>query len=149
MAVTERQRPPGYARRVTPRFILLTFVSCVLLFAAIWAATAPKVPVAAPVADAAPAALYADCDAVRAANAAPLRASQPGYRPALDPNMNGIACEPVGGAAALDMTSAPDMSSAPADSAPTFASSTQQSAPPAEAPPTPPDPNPETPQIEM
>ena len=143
MAVTERQRPPGYARRVTPRFILLTFVSCVLLFAAIWAATAPKLPVAAPVADAAPAVLYADCDAVRAANAAPLRASQPGYRPALDPNMNGIACEPVGG------DPAPDMTSAPADSAPTFASSTQPSAPPAEAPPTPPDPNPEKPQIEM
>ena len=143
MAVTERQRPPGYARRVTPRFILLTFVSCVLLFAAIWAATAPKLPVAAPVADTAPAVLYADCDAVRAANAAPLRASQPGYRPALDPNMNGIACEPVGGAPA------PDMTSAPADSAPTFASSTQPSAPPAEAPPTPPDPNPEKPQIEM
>ncbi|MEX5300554.1 excalibur calcium-binding domain-containing protein, partial [Kocuria sp. CPCC 205292] len=37
---------------------------------------------------------YPDCDAVRAAGAAPLRADQPGYRPALDRGGEpGVACE--------------------------------------------------------
>jgi hypothetical protein len=37
---------------------------------------------------------YADCDAVRAAGAAPLKRGEPGYRTALDRNHNGVACEP-------------------------------------------------------
>jgi hypothetical protein len=41
----------------------------------------------------APVAYYANCDAVRAAGAAPLYASQPGYRAALDRDRDGIACE--------------------------------------------------------
>jgi LPXTG-motif cell wall-anchored protein len=36
---------------------------------------------------------YADCDAVRAAGKAPLLSNQPGYRPALDSDNDGIACE--------------------------------------------------------
>lgn len=82
------------------RFIITTFAACIFMFAAIFALTAPaSLPRPAAKADAAPAAvMYADCDAVRAAHAAPLRAGQPGYRAALDANMNGIACENVGGA---------------------------------------------------
>lgn len=105
---------------MTPRFLLLTFASCIIVFATIWAATAPKsVPVAA--VSAAPAVLYADCDAVRAANAAPLRADQPGYRAALDGNMNGIACEPVGGTETpitVDTALSGPTDAAPAPSAP-------------------------------
>jgi hypothetical protein len=36
---------------------------------------------------------YANCDAVRAADAAPLLFSQPGYRPDLDSDHDGVACE--------------------------------------------------------
>lgn len=36
---------------------------------------------------------YANCAAVRAAGAAPLRAGQPGYRTALDGDKDGVACE--------------------------------------------------------
>jgi hypothetical protein len=36
---------------------------------------------------------YANCDAVRAAGAAPLYAGQPGYRPGLDRDHDGVACE--------------------------------------------------------
>jgi|SRR3954454_16835701 hypothetical protein len=36
---------------------------------------------------------YADCDAARAAGVAPLSPDQPGYRPALDRDHDGIACE--------------------------------------------------------
>src|SRR5690606_36412637 len=36
---------------------------------------------------------YWNCDAVRAAGAAPLAAGQPGYLPHLDRNGNGVACE--------------------------------------------------------
>lgn len=36
---------------------------------------------------------YANCDAVRAAGAAPLYAGQPGYRPNLDRDGDGVACE--------------------------------------------------------
>lgn len=38
-------------------------------------------------------AYYANCDAARAAGAAPLHAGQPGYRPGLDRDGDGIACE--------------------------------------------------------
>ncbi|MET3172468.1 UNVERIFIED_ORG: hypothetical protein ABIB52_000292 [Arthrobacter sp. UYCu721] len=55
-------------------------------------------PAPAPAAPAAPApapaaAYYKNCDAVRAAGAAPLYANQPGFRAALDRNNNGVACE--------------------------------------------------------
>jgi hypothetical protein len=58
---------------------------------------APAVP--RPVAPAPPttwstaAPYYANCDAVRAAGKAPLRAGQPGYRAALDRDGDGVACE--------------------------------------------------------
>jgi hypothetical protein len=37
---------------------------------------------------------YRNCDAVRAAGAAPLRMGQPGYRRGLDRDGDGVACEP-------------------------------------------------------
>jgi hypothetical protein len=36
---------------------------------------------------------YANCDAARAAGAAPIRRGQPGYRPPLDRDNDGVACE--------------------------------------------------------
>lgn len=39
------------------------------------------------------AAYYANCAAAKAAGAAPLYAGQPGYRPALDRDNDGVACE--------------------------------------------------------
>ena len=36
---------------------------------------------------------YANCDAARAAGATPLYRTDPAYRPALDGNGDGIACE--------------------------------------------------------
>ncbi|SDG79651.1 Excalibur calcium-binding domain-containing protein [Lentzea fradiae] len=38
-------------------------------------------------------AYYANCDAARAAGAAPIYAGQPGYRAALDRDKDGVACE--------------------------------------------------------
>jgi hypothetical protein len=38
-------------------------------------------------------AYYGSCAAARAAGAAPLRVGKPGYRPGLDPDGNGVACE--------------------------------------------------------
>lgn len=38
---------------------------------------------------------YPDCAAARAAGAAPVRIGQPGYRPELDGDGNGTACEPL------------------------------------------------------
>jgi len=51
-------------------------------------APAPQ-PAAAP----APSAYYANCDAARAAGAAPLYAGQPGYSTKLDRDKDGVACE--------------------------------------------------------
>ncbi|MCW2505673.1 MAG: hypothetical protein JWO79_3957 [Actinomycetia bacterium] len=49
----------------------------------------PKPPAPKP-----PAAVYyANCSAARAAGAAPLYRGEPGYRPALDRDNDGIACE--------------------------------------------------------
>ena len=51
--------------------------------------TAPA-PVARP---AAPPVSYENCDAARAAGAAPIAQGQPGYRPELDRDSDGVACE--------------------------------------------------------
>jgi hypothetical protein len=40
---------------------------------------------------------YSNCDAARAAGVAPLKRGQPGYRPELDRDGDGIACEPYRG----------------------------------------------------
>ncbi|MBP1234491.1 hypothetical protein JOE40_004134 [Arthrobacter sp. PvP102] len=56
-------------------------------------APAPVVQAPAPVAPAPAAAYYANCAAARAAGAAPLYAGSAGYRPALDRDSDGIACE--------------------------------------------------------
>ncbi|WP_354262150.1 DUF1524 domain-containing protein [Arthrobacter sp. OAP107] len=56
-------------------------------------APAPVVPAPVPVAPAPAAAYYANCTAARAAGAAPLYAGSAGYRPALDRDSDGIACE--------------------------------------------------------
>jgi hypothetical protein len=37
---------------------------------------------------------YPNCATARAAGAAPMRKGEPGYRPALDADNDGIACEP-------------------------------------------------------
>ncbi len=61
------------------------------------AAQAPKpapAPVAPAPAPAAPASAYfANCSAAKAAGAAPLYRGQPGYRPAMDGDSDGVACE--------------------------------------------------------
>lgn len=55
----------------------------------------PVVPQPQPEPEPAPpaAAYYANCAAAKAAGAAPLYAGQPGYRPALDRDKDGVACE--------------------------------------------------------
>jgi len=44
-----------------------------------------------------PAVYYRNCDEARAAGAAPILRGQPGYRPPLDRDNDGIACEPYRG----------------------------------------------------
>ena len=39
-------------------------------------------------------AYYPNCDAARAAGAAPIHAGSPGYREPLDADLDGVACEP-------------------------------------------------------
>ncbi|MEV7571462.1 excalibur calcium-binding domain-containing protein [Pseudarthrobacter sp. NPDC089323] len=56
-------------------------------------APAPAPAPAAPVAPAPAAVYYANCAAAKAAGAAPLYAGQPGYRPAMDGDSDGVACE--------------------------------------------------------
>ncbi len=56
-------------------------------------APAPVAPAPAPAAPAPAAAYYANCDAARAAGAAPLHAGQAGYRAGLDRDKDGVACE--------------------------------------------------------
>ena len=57
------------------------------------ATTGTTAPPAATTATTAAAVYYASCDDARAAGAAPLRAGQPGYRPVLDRDGDGVACE--------------------------------------------------------
>ncbi|WP_240193939.1 MULTISPECIES: excalibur calcium-binding domain-containing protein [unclassified Gordonia (in: high G+C Gram-positive bacteria)] len=63
--------------------------------AAVTAAALASSTFAASVADAQPrpAAYYQNCDAVRSADAAPIYRGQDGYRPGLDRDGDGVACE--------------------------------------------------------
>lgn len=45
-----------------------------------------------------PGAFYPGCDAAREAGVAPLYAGEPGYRPEMDGDSDGVACEPYRGA---------------------------------------------------
>jgi hypothetical protein len=56
-------------------------------------APAPVVPAPVPAAPAPAAVYYANCAAARAAGAAPIYVGSPGYRPALDRDSDGVACE--------------------------------------------------------
>ncbi|MBB1035694.1 excalibur calcium-binding domain-containing protein, partial [Dietzia sp. CQ4] len=54
----------------------------------------PPAPVYAPPPAPAPQATYfANCDAARAAGAAPIMRGEPGYAPKLDRDNDGVACE--------------------------------------------------------
>lgn len=57
--------------------------------------TSTAVAFATPAA-AAPEVYYKNCDAARAAGAAPINRGEPGYRPALDRDNDGVACEQRG-----------------------------------------------------
>jgi hypothetical protein len=56
-------------------------------------APAPVVPAPVPAAPAPATVYYANCAAARAAGAAPIYVGSPGYRPALDRDSDGVACE--------------------------------------------------------
>jgi hypothetical protein len=57
------------------------------------ATTAPPKPASTSNPAVNPTPYYANCAAARAAGAAPIRRGQPGYRPELDRDNDGIACE--------------------------------------------------------
>ena len=65
------------------------------MFAIVWEVSAPssKASPALPVSSASNV-YYAGCDEARAAGAAPIYRDQPGYRPDMDGDDDGIACEP-------------------------------------------------------
>jgi len=67
---------------------LLTAVALVMVYFAL-ATTFPRIPTSAQDFKV----YFADCDAARAAGTAPLYRSGSGYRPALDPDGDGIACD--------------------------------------------------------
>ncbi|WP_308931879.1 DUF1524 domain-containing protein [Arthrobacter sp. SLBN-112] len=94
LAPTNQQAPAPVAAEPAPAVVapapVPAPVAPVPAPAAVVPAPAPVAPAPAP----APAAVYyANCTAARAAGAAPIYAGQAGYRPALDRDSDGIACE--------------------------------------------------------
>ena len=75
-----------------PAAAAVTFVAVYLLTPAEGTAPRSAEAVAPPIASAT---YYPNCSAARAAGAAPIHAGQPGYRQALDRDLDGIACEPL------------------------------------------------------
>lgn len=78
------------------RFLLLTGIASAVVFAGTWTLAGPRASAsAAPSAPAVEASVYfAGCDEARTAGAAPIYRGQPGYRPEMDGDGDGIACEP-------------------------------------------------------
>lgn len=82
------------------KFLILTGTLSALVFGGTWLAADPQRVEggrAAPAAAKPEHAYFPNCAAARAAGKAPLRLGQPGYRPALDADGDGIACEPYRG----------------------------------------------------
>lgn len=77
-------------------FPALTTLLCIIMFAAVWSLTAriEAQLIDQIAAEPAVAIHYAGCNAARAAGVAPLWKGQPGYRPEMDGDGDGIACEP-------------------------------------------------------
>lgn len=73
-------------------FHKLTLTLSALTFLGVWGLITP-----AKVTASGGEAFYANCDAARSAGAAPLHAGEPGYRPKLDRDGDGVACEPYVG----------------------------------------------------
>ncbi|GAA0302127.1 excalibur calcium-binding domain-containing protein [Sphingomonas oligophenolica] len=76
-------------------FLAMTGVASALTFGGVLLLTAPSASQSPGAATIAPSyAYYPNCDTARAAGAAPVYRGQPGYRPELDADDDGIACEP-------------------------------------------------------
>jgi hypothetical protein len=75
-------------------FPLSILAASALSFGAVWIATSPSTASAA---KGSASVYYPNCDAARAAGAAPLRVGDAGYRARLDRDGDGRACEPYKG----------------------------------------------------
>jgi len=81
--------------RIVAPAVLGAGLGIALLFTADWVTARAErlvnpssaAPVSGPV-------IYGNCADARAAGAAPIRIGQPGYRPALDADRDGVACDP-------------------------------------------------------
>ncbi|MGA1798672.1 excalibur calcium-binding domain-containing protein [Sphingomonas sp. 4RDLI-65] len=71
------------------RFVILTGVLSALTFGGVWLLTGPKGQSAV-----VSGVYYPGCNSVREAGKAPLYRGEPGYRPEMDGDNDGIACEP-------------------------------------------------------
>ena len=87
------------------RFLALTATLSAMTFGGVWMLSAPAGSNAAvdlrkavsppePAKATVESVYYPGCNAVRAAGKAPLYRDQPGYRPDMDGDSDGIACEP-------------------------------------------------------
>lgn len=81
-------------------FLLLVLAGFAAVFAATWAMTAPPAVPAAPVIASGQPATSASvsvgsCEEAREKGLGPFYGGQPGYRPDLDPDGDGLACPPM------------------------------------------------------
>lgn len=84
------------------RFLVATGLLSALAFGATWVAAGtvskvqslPSPPEHDPLRALPVSVYYRNCDAARAAGAAPMRHGAPGYRAELDRDRDGVACEP-------------------------------------------------------
>lgn len=98
-AATRRRR-----REKEPSFASQLIIGCLAVSAITWFAT-PRINAVQLTATSTPeenarreaSVYYRGCDDARAAGAAPIHQGQPGYRPEMDGDHDGIACEPYRG----------------------------------------------------
>ena len=80
--------------RLTERCVVALAASALVATFLFLLAHVNEVVVAARSQAVAPEVYYSNCAAARAAGVAPIYAGQPGYRPGLDADRDGIACKP-------------------------------------------------------
>ena len=94
-----RRRNRGRYRKAKPSFLAEVAVGCVVVFGIVFSGAPQRAYQRATMSveerqKVESSVYYRNCDAARAAGAAPIYSGSPGYREEMDGDSDGIACEP-------------------------------------------------------
>jgi Excalibur calcium-binding domain len=95
LPLSARYYRDGRARRLLEKWVAALAIASLIFICLLLAAQFDWISAATPSRPSDAGIYYPDCAAARAAGAAPIHIGEPGYRPELDADSDGTACEPL------------------------------------------------------